>query len=67
MELIAVIRQLLEMGWPGIVLIMLWVMWRQYILAAQADRNAYEKLLTQYLEDMRRVAGLKSPPTAASD
>lgn len=64
MDIIAIVRQLLEMGWPGIVLIMLWVMWRQYIESAKADRVAYEKLLLQYIEDMRRVARLtdeKSP------
>lgn len=64
MEIIAVIRQLLEMGWPGIVLIMLWIMWRQYIEAAKANRADYDKLLMQYLDDMRRVAGLKAEAKA---
>ncbi len=67
MDVIALVRQLLEMGWPAIVLIQLWIMWKQYIDAAKADKEAYEKLLLQYIDDMRRVAGLKLDKLAASD
>lgn len=67
MDIVALVRSLLEMGWPAIVLIQLWIMWKQYIETAKADRDAYEKLLLQYIDDMRRVAGLKAAQTTASD
>lgn len=41
------VRQLLELGWPGIVLILLFMLWR-----------AYDKRVQEHIRDLRLMAGI---------
>lgn len=52
-ELLTGIRQVLELGWPAIVLIMLWLIWTDY-----------RKQVAARIEDLREIAGLRAslPP-----
>lgn len=47
-ELLSSLRTVLELGFPGIVLIMLYVVWRAYLLRTE-----------QLIEILREVAGLR--------
>lgn len=43
MDFIEVIRKLLEMGWPGVVLLMIYVLWMSYDKRTQAYIDYLEK------------------------
>lgn len=43
------VRQLLELGFPAVVLVMLWLMWSEYRKRVQA-----------HIEDLREIAGLRT-------
>lgn len=48
MELLTGLREVLELGWPGIVLVMCWLLWR-----------AYTNRTNEYIDALREIAGLK--------
>lgn len=48
-DLINTLRTILELGWPGIVLLMVILVWR-----------AYQERVKAHIEDLREIAGLKA-------
>lgn len=57
------VRQILELGWPAIVLIQLYLVWKDDRDARKIDRQEYDRLMQQYISDLREIAGLKKPLT----
>lgn len=47
-DLVSIITTILNLGWPGIVLVMLYIMWAEY-----------RRTTREYIETLREVAGLK--------
>lgn len=48
-DLVSAIRSLLELGFPGVMLILNYVLWRQYI-----------RCTNEHLDDLRSIAGMRS-------
>lgn len=48
-DFINVLRTILELGWPGIVLVMVVLVWR-----------AYQERVREHIADLREIAGLKA-------
>jgi hypothetical protein len=49
MEVLEQVRQVLELGFPAIVLIMLWLLWSEY-----------RKQVNERINDLREIAGLRA-------
>lgn len=47
-DLVSIITTVLNLGWPGIVLVMLYLVWSEY-----------RRVTREYIEALREVAGLK--------
>ncbi len=64
--ILQIVRQILELGWPAIVLIQLYLVWKDDRDARKIDRQEYDRLMQQYISDLREIAGLKNrlPATA---
>lgn len=56
-EIIAAVRAVLELSWPGIVLIQVWFLWLQL----RAERAAHIETLRTHTDFLR---SLVAPPTA---
>ncbi len=59
-ELITIVRNILEMGWPAIVLIQLYVIWMDSRQQRKVDFEAYERITREYIDALREVAGLRT-------
>lgn len=49
MEILEQIRQVLELGFPAIVLVMLWLLWAEY-----------RRQVNERIQDLREIAGLRA-------
>lgn len=73
-DLLSTLEKILQLGWPGIVAIACWMLWRtnqqlvqqvETLSAAQADRlfTAYVKVQEEYVDALREIAGLRTSKT----
>lgn len=58
--ILQIVRQILELGWPAIVLIQLYLVWKDDRDVRKIDRQEYDRLMQQYISDLREIAGLKN-------
>lgn len=61
-EALASLRALLELGFPAIVLLQLWLVWRSYVAASQAHINDLRLLIKALTEEHK-----DTPTRACSD
>jgi len=48
MEILETVRRVLELGFPAIILILLWLLW-----------GAYTKRVQEHIEDLRYIASIR--------
>lgn len=59
-DLLVTLKSILEMGWPAIVLIELWLVWRDSRQERTSAREAYSGLMKEYIETLKEVAGMRN-------
>lgn len=73
-DLLSSLEKILQLGWPAIVTLACWMLWRvnqqlvqqlETLSAGQAEKlfSAYVKLQEEYVDALREIAGLRTSKT----